>query len=119
LDRELATWATTCVAGYLDSIKLHDILFYGFRPATREGLIDNIVIEHLAELLQAGFKAGAWRIEDARCTAVFLFSGLHAVVDDAYAKEKRVNRNRLAHRLKQLCFGSVGLPQGVGSSPKP
>lgn len=108
---KLATWAAAGVVTYLDSIQLHDILFYGSRPPTREGLVDNIVIDHLAELLQAGADAGAWSLDDSRFTAVFLFSGLHAVVDDAYTKEKRVNRGRLTQRLERLCFRAVGLLQ--------
>jgi AcrR family transcriptional regulator len=107
---KLATWAATGVAFYLDSIRLHDVLFYGSRTPTREGLVDNIVIDHLAGLLAAGVDAGAWSIDDPRFAAVFIFSGLHGVVDDAYTKEKRVNRSRLAHRLVRLCFRAVGLP---------
>jgi AcrR family transcriptional regulator len=106
---KLATWAAAGVDTYLDAIRLHDILFFGPRPSTREGLVDNIVIDHLAELLQAGVDAGAWSTDDCRFTAVFLFSGLHAVVDDAYCKEKRVNRARLLQRLATLCFRAVGL----------
>jgi AcrR family transcriptional regulator len=104
---KLETWAAACVTGYLDSIRLHDILFYGSRPAKRDGLVDNIVIDHLAALLEAGIDAKAWSLEDPHFTAVFLFSGLHAVVDDAYLKEKRVNRARLSHRAQQLCSRAV------------
>ncbi len=106
---KLAAWARAGVSSYLDAIQLHDILFYGSRPATREGLVDNIVIDYLAELLEAGADAGAWPVDDARFTAVFLFSGLHSVVDDAYIKEKRINRNRLTQRVDRLCFRVVGL----------
>jgi AcrR family transcriptional regulator len=109
---KLATWATAAVSGYLDSIRLHDIIFYESRPPTREGLVDNIIIDHLSELLRDGVDAGAWAIDDARFTAVFLFSGLHGVVDDAHTKEKRVSQSRLAHRLEQLCFRAVGLSLG-------
>jgi AcrR family transcriptional regulator len=105
---KLAAWATTGVASYLDSIRLHDVLFHGVNSRTREGLVDNIVIDHLAELLRAGADAGAWAIDDARATAVFLFSGLHGAVDDAYSKEKPVNRSRLALRLERLCFRTIG-----------
>jgi len=108
---KLAAWAATGVTVYLESIRLHDILFYGSHPPTREGLVDNIVIDHLAGLLQDGVDAGAWSIDDPRFTAVFMFSGLHGVYD-AFAKEKRVNRSRLAHRLERLCFRAVGLPLG-------
>ncbi len=109
---KLATWARAAVAGYLDSIRLHDIVFNGSsRPPTREGLVNNIIIDHLVELLQAGVDAGAWLVDDPRSTAVFLFSGLHGVVDK-YATEKRVNRSRLAHKLEQLCLRVVGSPSG-------
>jgi AcrR family transcriptional regulator len=107
---KLATWAAAGVSGYLESIRLHDILFYVSRPPTREGMVDNIVIDHLAVLLTAGVDAGAWSIDDARFTAVFMFSGLHGVVDHASAGEKRVNQKRLTRRLERLCFRAVGLP---------
>jgi len=107
---KLAAWASTSVSGYLDSIHLHDILFYGSHPPTREGLVDNVIVDHLFDLLQAGVDAGAWSIDDPRFTAVFLFSGLHGVVDDAHTKEKRVNRGQLAQRLERLYFRAVGLP---------
>jgi hypothetical protein len=40
---------------------------------------------------------------------VFLFSGMHGVVDDAYLKEKRIVRSRLIRRLQRICFAAVGL----------
>jgi AcrR family transcriptional regulator len=106
---KLAAWAGACVTGYLDSIELHDILFYSSRPPAREGLVDNIVIDFLIELLRTGVEAAAWSVGDARSTAVFIFSGLHAVVDDAYSKEKRINRGRLSKSVELLCFRAVGL----------
>jgi AcrR family transcriptional regulator len=106
---KLATWAEACVAFYLDSIALHDMLFHESRAPTREGLVDNVIIDHLTLLLKAGAAAGAWSIDDPRFTAVFLFSGLHGIVDDAYLKEKRILRSRLIRRLQRSCFGAVGL----------
>jgi AcrR family transcriptional regulator len=106
---KLATWVAASVAFYLDSIQLHDVLFYEGRSPTREGLVDNVVIDYLAEILRGGAAEQAWVVDDARSAAVFVFSGIHAVVDDAYSKEKRVNRNRLAQRLERLCTAVVGL----------
>ncbi len=106
---KLATWARAGVAGYLDSIRLHDVVFAGsHRPPTRKGLVDNIIIDHLCGLLHAGAAAGAWTIDDPRSTAVFLFSGLHGLVDDACIQEKRVKRSRLSQRLQQLSLRAVG-----------
>jgi hypothetical protein len=39
-----------------------------------------------------------------------LFSGLHGIVDDAYSKEKRIQRSRLIYRLQGICFRTVGWP---------
>jgi AcrR family transcriptional regulator len=106
----LSAWAKAIIAGYLDSMRLHDILFYASRPPSRDGLIDNIIIDDLYHLLQAGVAAGAWSIDDPRFTAVFLFSGVHGVVEEAFNKHQKVNRVRLARRLERLCYRAVGLP---------
>jgi AcrR family transcriptional regulator len=106
---KLATWAAAGVAGYLESIRLHDTLFYGSPPPKREGLVNNIIIDYLVGLLQAGVDAGAWSVDDPRFTAVFMFSGLHGVVEFVSTGEKRVNQKRLTHRLERLCFRAAGL----------
>ena len=66
----------------------------------------------LSSCFRAGVDAGAWSIEDPRFTAVFLFSGLHGVVDDTYTREKRVNRSWLVQRLERLRFHAVGVSLG-------
>jgi AcrR family transcriptional regulator len=109
---KLLAWSTASVAFYLDSIRLHDVLFFEGRSPTREGLVDNVVIDYLTEILQGGVAARAWLVDDPRATAVFIFSGIHGVVDDAYSKEKRVDRGRLERRLERLCFGAVGIAPG-------
>jgi AcrR family transcriptional regulator len=106
---KLATWAAAGVAGYLESAQLHDIPFYGSPRPTRKGLVKHIIIDDLAELVQGGVAGGAWSVDDPEFTAVFLFNGLHSVVDHAQTCEKRVNRSRLAHRLQRLCLRAVGL----------
>jgi AcrR family transcriptional regulator len=117
---KLATWAQACVTFYLDSIELHDMLFHESRAPTREGLVDNVIIDHLTVLLTAGAAAGAWSTDAPRFTAIFLFSGMHGVVDDAYLKEKRIVRSRLIGRLQRICFAAVGLsfrnlPKNLGT----
>jgi len=107
------------VGFYLDSIGLHDMLFYEARSPSREGLVDNVIIDHLAELLKAGHAAAAWSVDDARFTAVFRFSGMHGIVDDAYLREKRVVRGRLVNRLRRICFRTAGwLSHDISDSRK-
>ena len=106
---KLAAWAEASVVFYLDFIKLHDMLFHEARAPTRKGLVDNLIIDHLAWLLNAGAAQGAWSIDDPRFTAIFLFSGMHGIVDNAYLREKRITRGRLIKRLQSVCFRTVGL----------
>jgi AcrR family transcriptional regulator len=107
--RKLATWAKASIAGYFDGILLHDIVFYESRPTGRRGLVDNVIINHLSQLLEAGMAAGAWSIDDPGFTAVFLFNGFHGIADDASGRDKRVARNLLTAKLQQACFRAVGL----------
>jgi AcrR family transcriptional regulator len=107
---KLEAWAAAGVSGYLAANRLHDVLFYASHPRSRKGLVNNIVIDHLAELLQAGADAGAWSIVEPQSTAVFLFSGLHGLVDAAHNQENAVRRVDLTQTLTQLCFRAVGLP---------
>jgi AcrR family transcriptional regulator len=107
---KLTAWATASIDGYLDALALHDIVFHEFQPHSREKHSDNILITHLGAILDNGTAAGAWRVEDSRFTAVFLFHGFHGIVDDALVKEKRPNRGRLAKKLANIFFQTAGLP---------
>jgi len=45
---------------------------------------------------------------------VFLFGGMHGIVDDAYLKEKRIVRGRLVKRLRRVCFRTAELHSDDG-----
>jgi len=104
----LAAWTEASAGFYLDQIRLHDMLFYEASAPSREGLVENVVIDDLEALLRAGAEAGAWAAESPRAAAVFLFSGVHGVVDDAVIRAPPVNRKRLLAEIRALCFGAVG-----------
>jgi AcrR family transcriptional regulator len=106
---KLAAWARASIAGYLDALPLHDIVFHEFQPHSREQHSDNVLVAHLGALLDAGTSAGAWKVQDSRFTAVFLFHGFHGIVDDALLKEKRLNRARLVRKLAAIFFQAAGL----------
>ncbi len=104
---KLDAWARGAVAAYLDAIRLHDVLFYEAHPPNRRGATDNVIVDHLTSLLRAGEAAGAWAVPDARVTALFLFSGLHGVIDAAQVAGNRVDRRALSARVARLCFRAV------------
>jgi AcrR family transcriptional regulator len=101
----LAAWAAAGVAAYLDSVPLHDLVFHEFETDDSH---PDIVLEYLTSMLQKGAASGAWAVEDPRFTAVYLFEGLHGVVDDALAAGKPVKKTQLIHKVQQHCFRLVG-----------
>jgi AcrR family transcriptional regulator len=104
----LAAWVTGCAEGYAAFAPLHDTIFHDVPPPTRAGLADNPLIDDLTRLLVAGDAAGAWRLDDARFTAIFLFNALHGVILDPteYGGSDELDRRVVDH-----CFRLVGLPK--------
>jgi AcrR family transcriptional regulator len=102
---KLAAWAATAVTAYLDSVHLHNLVFHEFETDDDH---PDIVVEYLASLLEQAAARGAWPVEDPRFTAVYLFHGMHGIVDDALAAGKPVKRAQLIRKLQQVCFRVVG-----------
>jgi|SRR5271155_4386000 len=96
----LRAWVAAGVDGYLDRIALHEVVFHEFRPQDRHATHRNSTVEHLAEFLAQGNRAGAWTIEDPRLQALLLFHSLHGAVGEA-AKLK-VGRKHLTRALQAL-----------------
>ncbi|RZL59932.1 MAG: TetR/AcrR family transcriptional regulator [Sphingomonas sp.] len=105
----LAAWLIACAQGYATFASLHDMVFHDVPPPTHAGLADNPLIDGLTQLLAAGDAAGAWRLEDPRFTAVFLFNALHGVILDA---GRYGGSAALARRIVDHGFRLVGLPTG-------
>jgi hypothetical protein len=105
----LAAWLTGCAQGYAAFAALHEMVFHDVPPPTRAGLADNPLIDGLTKLLAAGGAAGAWRLDDPRFTAIFLFNALHGVILDAgrYGGSEALTRRIVDHG-----FRLVGLPAG-------
>jgi AcrR family transcriptional regulator len=102
---KLAAWAAAGITAYLDSVPLHDLVFHEFET---DGSHPDIVLEYLTEMPQAGAAAGAWSVEEARLTAVYLFQGLHGVVEEAVAGNKPLKAAQLIGKVQRLCFRLVG-----------
>jgi AcrR family transcriptional regulator len=108
-DEKLAAWASTCAAVYFNSRRLHEAIFHESRPPSAEGLTDNLIVDHLTRLLEAGSAAKAWSVDDPRNAALFLFSGLHGVAGRPNANQTRADRNAVTQHLERLFFAAVGL----------
>jgi len=95
----LQAWVRTVIDGYLDNVRLHDVIFHETQPYDRHAMSNNAVIDQLTTLLGDGAKAGAWFAEEPRATAVMFFHALHGGVDAAIADGKKVNRAKLIRSI--------------------
>ncbi len=96
----LQAWVRTLIEGYLDQVRLHDVIFHEMHQEyDRHSMSNNPVIDQLTRVLSEGTKAGAWISEEPRATAVMLFHSLHGGVDAAIADSKKVNRARLIRTI--------------------
>lgn len=95
----LQAWVRTIIEGYLDNVRLHDVIFHEVQPYDRHSMSSNSVIDQLTTLLGEGARAGAWLAEEPRATAVMFFHALHGGVDAAIADSNKVNRAKLIRSI--------------------
>lgn len=95
----LQVWVKTLIEGYLEQVRLHDVIFHETQPYDRHAMSNNPVVDQLTKLLGEGAKAGAWITEEPRATAVMFFHALHGAVDAAIADNRKLNRARLIRSI--------------------
>lgn len=97
----LQAWVKTIIEGYLENIRLHDVIFHEthHQQYDRHSMTHNPVIDQLTTLFGGGAKAGAWVSEDPRATAIMFFHAMHGGVDAAIADSKKVNRVKLIRSI--------------------
>lgn len=105
---KLTAWSKACCDAYRDAAQLHHLVFVAAPPSTREGLTGNILIDSLAMLLERGARAGAWRLDDPRFTAIFLFNALHGLVQQPDNEEE--GRRHQTDAIGEHFLRMVGRP---------
>lgn len=107
---KLLGWVKAAVSTYFDTVPLHDLIFHqsNYRRR-REKLRDSLVITHLAETLAAGAAAKAWSIRRPREVAVFLFYGLHGIMDLALVGDKPPSKRQLMQSATLFTSRIVGI----------
>lgn len=95
----LLAWVRACACGYLDATQLHALVFAASPLPSRQGMVQNPLIDHLAALLEAGSRADAWTLNDAGFTAMYLFNALHGVAAHNDALETDTDAATIRERL--------------------
>ncbi|EJZ17343.1 TetR family transcriptional regulator [Rhizobium sp. Pop5] len=97
---KLTGWANACAVGYLNATRLHHLIFAAAPLPTRNGLTNNLLIDHLADLLITGNHEKAWSLANPGFTAIFLFNALHGVVNREGIGESELDRRKLLHDIE-------------------
>jgi len=104
----LDAWVEGGIRHYLDHLQLHEVLYVAGEQSHGSMAQSELVMEW-AELIRAGNAAGAWRVESPELVSLFLFYGLHGVVDHIVTT-RRPDRKAVIRLSQRLVRNALGLP---------
>ncbi len=85
----IKAWIDGAVGAYFDMSELHDVVIYASGMPFRYAMADSEITRYLAALIEDGARAGAWRVDDERWTAVIMFYGFRGGCDEAIMGTQR------------------------------
>ncbi|EFK07761.1 transcriptional regulator, TetR family [delta proteobacterium NaphS2] len=85
----IRAWINGAVDAYFEMSELHDVAVYGLGMPFRYAMADSEITRYLAKLIRNGARAGAWRVDDERWTAVIMFYGFRGGCDEAIMGAQR------------------------------
>lgn len=114
----LDVWLGAALRDYPNERALHDVLYHhpllpepepesaGRAEAPRD------LVDSLAELVEAGVAAGAFRVDDPLLTAMLLCSALHRAFDHIWHRDEARDLDRLTAALTALFHRALGAVAG-------
>ena len=102
----LDAWVEGGIRHSLDHAALHDVVYRG-GPHRHDSKAQNALGAEFEHLLRAGSAAGAWHVEKPEVVAVFLFYGLHGIVD--YIQTKRTDRKAVIQLSQRIVRNTLGV----------
>ncbi|WP_449255982.1 TetR/AcrR family transcriptional regulator [Bosea sp. (in: a-proteobacteria)] len=114
---KLAAWSKTAVTGFIEKQELVNMLFHT-HPSPPDSA-PNPIVEHLKALLKAGLKDQAWAVDDPDLAALFVFGGLHAIVDEVLLGARRIGRGKLVEAVQNFSFRAVGVSAASSAGQEP
>lgn len=103
----LRAWTRAGVEAYFDGHELHDVVFHDAQHPDRGVAEKSAVLEQLEAILEAGARAGCWKLDDAALAAIVLYHGMHGAVDAAIAQGRR-DAQALSGPLSAMFLRTLG-----------
>lgn len=103
----LDAWVEGGICHYLDHLELHDVIFHAGQEE-RGSMAQSALVTEFADLIRAGAGAQAWRVDNPELMSLFLFFGLHGIVDHI-ATSRRADRTALIRLGQKIVRNALGL----------
>lgn len=103
----IKAWIDGAVDAYFELNELHDVVIYGLGMPFRHAMADAEITRYLTKLISDGNKAGAWKVEDARWTAVIMFYSFRGGCDEAIMGTQRPED--VPNKLNDLFLRILGI----------
>lgn len=104
---KVCSWIRTSVQAYLDTYRLHDIVYPNHHHHDRGNPEKNAILEQLLGLLHGGQRAGCWSLAQPEVIASLIYAGVHGATDDVIAAGDDDGRV-LAEAIVQACLRMLG-----------
>lgn len=104
---KFAAWSKAATVGLMSDQELVNMLFHT-NLSPPDGA-PNPIVEHLKALLKAGTKDQAWSVDDPDLAALFVFGGMHAIIDDVLLGTRRIGRGKLVETVQNFSFRAIGI----------
>ncbi|WP_404939475.1 TetR/AcrR family transcriptional regulator [Pseudomonas sp. JDS08PS003] len=106
---KVSSWIGTSVQAYLDTYRLHDIVYPNHHHHDRGNPQKNAILAQLQGILEGGQHAGCWSLAQPGVIASLIYAGVHGATDDVIAAGEDDGR-ALAEAIVQACLRMLGLP---------
>ncbi|MGC5700875.1 TetR/AcrR family transcriptional regulator [Pseudomonas sp. NFXW11] len=106
----ISSWIRTSVQAYLDSYRLHDIVYPSHHHHDRGNPEKSAILEQLLGILEGGQHAGSWQLAQPGVMASLIYAGVHGATDDVIAAGEADGRV-LAEAIVQACLRMLGVEQ--------
>ncbi|WP_256679453.1 hypothetical protein [Pseudomonas sp. Fl4BN1] len=105
----ISNWIRTSVQAYLDTYRLHDIVYPSHHHHDRGNPEKSAVLQQLQGILEGGRQAGVWSLAQPGVIASLIYAGVHGATDDVIAAGEQ-DRQPLAEAIVQACLRRLDVP---------
>ena len=103
----IQAWIDAAVDAYFEMREIHDVVIYGLGMPFRHAMADSEITRSLAKLIGDGARAGVWRVDDERWTAVIMFYSFRGGCDEAMIGTQR--EEDVSKKLNVLFLRMLGV----------